>query len=230
MNLIGYQNFLANNNRLVSAYKNFCTRNVVRQCEELPKITLNLFHGTSQTNADAIIQDGFKLDRFSGTKPMGVGVYLTEDLFLAKYFGNTMLDIKVKLERAIDFTFEALRGFKKLDEKFFSRIKTVLNADKSTFLGKSEVIEQEIAKRIADPDIVNLAEINHQKPREVAVQSLLYKAASIVKSNLFTECLQESGYSSLHTYNDIYGGIMGRPMNQWVVTDTNEILKVQRVK
>mmetsp|Transcript_33443 Transcript_33443/g.93841 ORF Transcript_33443/g.93841 Transcript_33443/m.93841 type:complete len:210 (+) Transcript_33443:78-707(+) len=56
--------------------------------------TMTMYHGTSEARARAILQGGFKP---SSGGMLGAGVYVSADLAKARKYGDTILDLEVKL-------------------------------------------------------------------------------------------------------------------------------------
>lgn len=143
MNLQTYKKFLFNNYELVEKYRQTCIQRVLFNCIDIPTRNLVLYHGTP--HADEILQQGFRIDKFSGTQPMGVGVYLTPDKRLAEYFGNKILQVHVKLREALDFSADALIGFREIRDEFFDRIVTIIDKNRLMYIGdkKGAILNEE---------------------------------------------------------------------------------------
>ena len=225
MNLTVYQRLIADNKTLVNNYRQIYIKNILFHCIEAPTSKLQLFHGTSNENANKILKDGFKIEKFSGTQPMGVGVYLTPDSYLARYFGKTILAVDVKLKSSLLFTYDALKNFKSLQDEFFDKMLKVISESKN--VSKDKTFIAKILRQMEDKNLPMLAEKRGTSTKQLATQNAFKEETTVVFSNLIADVVDNSGYTSLHTYDDIHGGINGRPMNQWILTNLNEIVKVK---
>mgnify|MGYP001805821149 CR=1 FL=1 len=225
MNLAVYQRLLADNKAVVNNYRQNYIKNILFHCTEAPTSKLQLFHGTSNENANKILQDGFKIEKFSGTQPMGVGVYLTPDSNLARYFGNAILAVDVKLKSSLVFTYNALKNFKFLQDEFFDKMLKIISESKN--VSKDKTFKAKILRQMEAQYLPMLAKNRGISPKQLAIQNAFKEETTAVFSNLIADVVDNSGYTSLHTYDDIYGGINGRPMNQWILMNLNEIVKVK---
>lgn len=223
MNEVIYNRFLLNNPQLEQDYSKKCKKNVVQNCDEYPNTRQKLYHGTKKENAKSILDNGFTIDRFSGTQQQGIGVYCAVDADTAKTFGEKILIIDAQLEKLLNMSSRAHLEFDGLKSEFIKKIKSALGTQKHEYFSVDEW-EQKVAERI-DSTCEILARIRGIPVQEKAEDTLLTQEASIILANMFDEEIaKQKGKSAILSQTR---GVFMEPIEQIVIRDSNEIKSVR---
>ena len=107
MNEIIYNRFILNNPQLIQDYGKKCKKHVVQNCDTYKNVRQPLYHGTTDVNAQSILNNGFRIDRFNGTQQQGIGIYTACDDDTAKTFGEKILVLDASLAKLLNMTAKA---------------------------------------------------------------------------------------------------------------------------
>ena len=222
MNEIIYNRFLINNPQLVTDYNKRCKKQVIRNCDEYNAVNRTLYHGTTEENAQSILNNRFLVDRYSGTQTQGIGVYTALDDETAKTFGKKVLKLDTNLAKLLDMSTKAHKEFNGLKSEFIKKIKQALGTQQSEYFSPDEWNEKIEGKIDSTSEI--LARIRGVSVRDTAENSVLMEESSIILANMFDEELaRQKGQSAILSQTR---GVFMEPIEQLVVRDLTEIKSV----
>ena len=226
MNIFTFAKFVQDNKSLVNVLNKECDNEVVRYCCRVKRPPETLLHGTSEENAQKILQNGFKIDYFNGTKDMGSGIYLTEDEGVAQMFGKKILSVKTKLKNPIHMDVFTVQRLDELKKSYIDKFINIISKNRQKYMCNEDIFQTKLSKKLAEDDLEILASVKNQTPEECAAESIIRGTALSYFSNLFTSRMKKAGFTSFHVYDDGSGFMFGRDMNQWVITKCDEIKKI----
>ena len=225
MDKISYYKFIKNNPQLVQDYGKKCKKHVVQNCDEYIDVNQILYHGTTKTNAQNILDNGFIIDRFNGTQVQGIGIYTALDDDTARTFGEKILILDTSLAKLLNMVGKAHQEFNGLKSEFIKKIKSALGSQKNEYFTADEW-EQKIEGKI-DSTCEILARMRGISVQEKAEDTLLTEESSIVLSNMFDETItKQKGKSAILSQTR---GVFMEPIEQLVIRDLNEINSINEL-